>query len=90
MTTEQTSPIVQLEHLLQDEAAGYRQLVVLTRQEQDALKANDIDLLATIVRGKAMVMATLRCWESAREKMLQERLVGDFNLPPTATLSDLI
>jgi hypothetical protein len=38
MTTEQTSPIVQLEHLLQDEAEGYRQLVALTHQEQDALK----------------------------------------------------
>jgi len=79
----------QLYHLLSKEVDGYRELVNLTQREHTALKEQNLSELTTVVQGKERILLRLKQWEQAHEG-LTSQLVEEFQLPLTATLSDLI
>ncbi len=89
MAHNEYASVEELQRLLTDEADGYRQLVELTRREHAALQQENLAELAATVQGKQSLLPQLKQWESIREQLVA-RLSGEFNLPTTATLSDLI
>lgn len=89
MAQDKRATVEQLQTTLSHEAAGYHQLVELARREYAALKTNNLSDLAATVQNKEALLGKLQQWEKSREQLVT-RLVQDFKLPATATLSDLI
>ena len=89
MAADKPSPVEQLQAVLTSEADGYRQLIALTRQEQIALKQENLVELTDVVQRKEKLLATLQRWEHTREQLVS-RLAQEFHLPSPATLTDLI
>ena len=81
--------IIELGQVLSNEAAEYRQLVVLVAREQAALKSNDLDELNDAVRQKQALIPGINRWTSRREQ-LTAALAARFNLPTNATLTDIL
>jgi flagellar biosynthesis/type III secretory pathway chaperone len=79
----------QLHHLLSKEVDGYRELVTLTQREHTALKEQNLSELTTVVQGKERILLRLKQWDQAREGLMTQ-LTAEFQLPLTATFSDLM
>ncbi|MCG3210096.1 MAG: hypothetical protein FOGNACKC_03725 [Anaerolineae bacterium] len=81
--------IEELQSILTHEAGGYRQLVALAQREHEALRQENLVQLSAAVQDKESLLPQLKKWEAAREQLVT-RLAGEFHLPASATLSDLI
>lgn len=71
------------------ETETYRQLMLLTQSERNALQEHNLTSLAEIVRQKEAILANLMQGEKTRQEMVA-RLTQDIGLPGDASLSDII
>ena len=85
----QPASLEDLHDALVKEAECYRQLVALTEQEHQALRAGDLARLQATVHDKGRVLQSLSQGEHLRETIVAQ-LGERLNLPPAASLSDII
>lgn len=91
MAEQETISQVEVEMLqetLSGEAEGYRQLVIMTQREREALVHNRLDDLNKVVNEKLTLATCLKEWEKRREEVTA-RLARYFGLPATVSLAEL-